>query len=333
MTAESRPFSAVAWAMLHRIADGDADALTRLAGYFLDPSDEAGERWQFLRVADTNAWKSVELLLLRQMIERRFAEGELDAWVETTPLGQEIRDGMDSFFECFGSLEFSSEPKSFGTLVFQELRAARLAGELNADLHEPGNSAEEIMERLAARLEERFPLFARAVRTPGLDIGGIAWVILDWFLRRNFETLVALPTTRTPPPNVGLEDMAVLFMNCPSRVDELLGDVYADGEFTRRVRFAETRKGVREKGDDDLRQQAEAEVAAILGRAVPIQATTLADALAQAEQIKTTENILVAQNSLWEWYNALPLAEREEIGRFENKRRFWIAVRFRHRSQ
>jgi len=39
MTPETRPFSATAWAMLHRIADGDADAPTRLVGYFRDSAD------------------------------------------------------------------------------------------------------------------------------------------------------------------------------------------------------------------------------------------------------------------------------------------------------
>ena len=98
--------------------------------------------------------------------------------------------------------------------------------------------------------------------------------------------------------------------------------------------MAEMPKSVRDRSDDsDLRRQAEAEVRAMLGRAVPIRATTLVEALAEAEIIRSTENILLAMNSLWAWYNALPLAEREEIGRFENKRRFWIAVRFRHRSQ
>lgn len=98
--------------------------------------------------------------------------------------------------------------------------------------------------------------------------------------------------------------------------------------------MAEMRKNVRGQSDDgDLRQQAEAEVRAMLGHSVPIRATTLVDALAEAEKIKTTENILVAQNSLWGWFNALPPAEREEIGSFDNKRAFWIAVRFRHRSQ
>ena len=334
MSAETRPFSAAGWAMLHRIADDDRDARNRLAGYFRDPDDEAGERWEFLRVAVTNAWKTVELLLLRRMIERRFDDGELDAWVRTTPLGQEIRDGIESLFESYRSVVFPPEPKSFGAFAFQELRAARLAGELNDELHEPGNSPEGIMERMAARLEGRFPLFARVIRTPGVDIAGMAWFFMDWFIRHNFETQVALPTTRTPPPTDGLEDMAVLFMHCPSRVDELLGDVYADGEFTRRKRLAETRKSVRGQSDDgDLRQQAEAEVRAMLGRSVPIRATTLVDALAQAEKIKAAENILVAQNSLWAWFSALPPAEREEIGSFDNKRAFWIAVRFRHRSQ
>ncbi len=98
--------------------------------------------------------------------------------------------------------------------------------------------------------------------------------------------------------------------------------------------MAEIRKSVRDKSDDsELRAQAEAEVRALLGRSVTIRATTLVDALAEAEMIRATENILLAMNSLWNWYSGLPANEREEIGRFENKRRFWIAVRFRHRSQ
>ena len=43
MTPEPRPFSAAAGAMLHRIADGDVDALTRRVGYIRVPADEAGE--------------------------------------------------------------------------------------------------------------------------------------------------------------------------------------------------------------------------------------------------------------------------------------------------
>ena len=98
--------------------------------------------------------------------------------------------------------------------------------------------------------------------------------------------------------------------------------------------MAEMHKRVRDRSDDsDLRRQAEAEVRAMLGRAVPIRATTLVEALAEAEIIRSTENILLAMNSLWNWYNGLSANEREEIGRFENKRRLWITVRFRHRSQ
>jgi hypothetical protein len=93
MNVESRPITAAGWAMLHRIADGDTDTLARILAYFRDPADDVGERWQFMRLAESNAWKAVELLLLRRMIERRINEGNLDAWVQTTPLGEEIRDG------------------------------------------------------------------------------------------------------------------------------------------------------------------------------------------------------------------------------------------------
>src|SRR4051794_13474117 len=96
---ESRPFSACGWAILHRIAHGDTGALNRLAGYFRDTEDLAGERFQFLRLAERDAWIAVELLLLRPEIERRVSEGVLDAWVKVTHLGQEIRDGLKSFFD------------------------------------------------------------------------------------------------------------------------------------------------------------------------------------------------------------------------------------------
>lgn len=330
MTPETRPFSAAAWTMLYRIADGDADVLTRLVGYFRDPADEAGERWQFLRVADTNAWKSVELLLLRKMIERRFAEGELDAWTRTTPLGEEIRDGLHAFFE-FNAVEFPEEPRSFGAFAYQELCAARLAGEIHAEVCKPADHSMAITEQMAARLAGRFPLLAQVIRYPELDIAGLTWAFMDWFLKYNFETQVALPTVHSPPPNDGLQDLAVLMLNCPTTLHELASDVYAQAEFTRRVRLAELRMRVREKSDGDLEREAREEVEAMLGRAVPIRARTLTDALAEAETIRSTENIMVAQNSLWAWYNALRPAEREEIGSYENKRRFWNAVRYRNR--
>lgn len=40
-----------------------------------------------------------------------------------------------------------------------------------------------------------------------------------------------------------------------------------------------------ENTDDDLEKQARAEVAAILGQSVPIQASTLAEAIAEAERV------------------------------------------------
>jgi len=67
---------------------------------------------------------------------------------------------------------------------------------------------------------------------------------------------------------------------------------------------------------DDLEADARAEVEAMLGRAVPLQASTLAEAVAEAEQIRMTGRLVVAQNSLWAWYSALPMAAREAIGQF-----------------
>jgi hypothetical protein len=224
-----RPISSVMSAMMHRIADCDTDTLARLQHYVLDPEDTVADRWQYLRLAERDAWKSVELLLLRKMLERRFAEGELDAWVEMTPFGDDIRQGFESFFEYYRSVEFPVDPKGFGPLAFQELRAARLAGDLYAEACDPAPSnAKEIMERLAARLAARFPLFAQAIRHPQLDIAGMTWFFLAFRLRINIEMTVALPTDRTPPSNAGLEDMAVLFVNWPTTIEELIGDVYVE---------------------------------------------------------------------------------------------------------
>ncbi len=86
-----------------------------------------------------------------------------------------------------------------------------------------------------------------------------------------------------------------------------------------------------ENTDDDLEKQARAEVAAILGQSVPIRASTLAEAIAEAERLKATENILIAINSLWAWFNDLPATEREVIGTFKNARHFWMTARFRNR--
>jgi hypothetical protein len=82
---------------------------------------------------------------------------------------------------------------------------------------------------------------------------------------------------------------------------------------------------------DDLRLRARAEVQAILSRSVSIRAATLNEAVAIAEQLKADENILIAINSLWGWFLALPQQERDAIGRFKNARDFWMKATFQHR--
>ena len=88
-----------------------------------------------------------------------------------------------------------------------------------------------------------------------------------------------------------------------------------------------------ENSDDDLEKQARAEVAAILGQYVPIRANTLGEAIAEAERLKATQNILIAINSLWRWFNGLPTQEQVAIGTFKNARQFWMTARFRNRLQ
>jgi len=88
-----------------------------------------------------------------------------------------------------------------------------------------------------------------------------------------------------------------------------------------------------ENSNDDLLQQARAEVAAILGQYVPIRANTLGEAIAEAERLKATQNILIAINSLWRWFNGLPAQEQVAIGSFKNARHFWMTARFRNRLQ
>jgi hypothetical protein len=323
------PMSALAWAILHRIADEDHDDLERLVAYVSDPEDvDHGERRQFLRCAERDAWTAVELLLLRTMIEGRFTDGRLDGWVQTTPLGEEIRDMLAEFFDSHRTVEFPEEPKSFGVIAFQELCAARLAGELHAELRDVAATAGEIMARFAARLTDRFPVFAEAIRNPVLDIPGMGWGILDWRIRMNFETLVAMPTERTPPQNDGLEDLTVLLVNTPSTVTKLICDVYADGELVRWAKLAEVRKRLRGSADAGGGM---ADVPSILDRAVPIRATTLAEAVAAAEKVKKTDSTLVAITSLWGWYAALPFDQRKVLGDFKNKHELWITARFHHR--
>ncbi len=81
----------------------------------------------------------------------------------------------------------------------------------------------------------------------------------------------------------------------------------------------------------DLRQRARAEVRAILSKSVPIHATTLAEAVAIAKRLKANQNILIAINSLWRWFLALPAPEQKSIGQFKNARDLWMKAIFRHR--
>lgn len=329
MNSDLRPLSACGWAILYRIANGDTDDLAELVAYIRDPEEDVvGERWQFLRLAERDAWVAVELLLLRPGIERRFKEGILDAWVETTPLGAEIRDGLAEFFDSYRSVEFPSDPRNFGEHAFQELCAARLAGELDAALRRPAGSGAKIMARLATRLEGRYPLFAQAIKTPGLDVAGMGWGILVFRLRMNFETLVALPTERTLPPNPGLEDLVVLLVNIPTTVAKLICDVFADGELARWDKLAEVRKQLRGSADA---VGGTADVPSLVERVIPIQASTLAEAAAEADRLRRTEDTLVALRALWSWYVALPVDQRKEIGDFKDKRDLWVTARLRHR--
>ena len=58
----------------------------------------------------------------------------------------------------------------------------------------------------------------------------------------------------------------------------------------------------------------------------------LADAVAQAERLKDTHNILLAMNSLWAWYSALPEDQQQAIGTFGGKRphiKLWTSARLR----
>ncbi len=329
-THPERPISSVCSAMLHCIAGGDDDLLARLLDYVLDPEDVVADRWQYLRFAERDAWAAVALLLLRKTLVRRFREGELDAWVKVMLFGDDIRRGLESFFEWHRSIEFPAEPKGFGTLALQELRAARLAGELYVEPAHAGSHAQEIMEGMAARLAERFPLMAQVVRHPELDIPGLAWFFLDFRLRINWETVVTLPGKRTPPSKVGLSDLGVIFVNWPTTIEEFVSDVYADAERTRRVKLAELRKSYR---DGDLKGEAEAEVAAMLGRAVPIRGRTVTEAVAEAQRIKDEKNIAVAQNSLWAWFLAKPVEDRNTLGQFENKFRLWSHLTYRHQGR
>lgn len=332
-----RPISLVGSAVMFLLAGGDTGVMQRIRRYVLDPDDAVADRWQFLRLAERDAWKAVELLLLGKGIQRRFREGELDAWAELTPFGADIRDAQESFYRSFGSLEFPAEPKGFTTCAFQEIRAARLAGELYA---EPSNSAEgedpgATMRRLAARLSERYPNFAQVVVHPDLNVPALVWFFFSFRLGTNeqmrTELSAALAGFKTPPSNWEWSNFATWLHNCPEIIEELIGDVYAQAQLSHRAKVTESRGSFWQQLASIKDEDSEGEAESWLERAVPILARTAAEAVAEAERLKESHDILVAQNSLWAWYSALPPRERQAIGEFQNKRDLWTARR-RYRS-
>ena len=83
------------------------------------------------------------------------------------------------------------------------------------------------------------------------------------------------------------------------------------------------------------REEARQAVEEMLGRSQEIHATTLAEAVAEAEHIKETD-LLVAINSLWRWFCALPPDQQAKIGAFEGKYakvRLWTFARFQCRPR
>ncbi len=84
------------------------------------------------------------------------------------------------------------------------------------------------------------------------------------------------------------------------------------------------------------REEARRAVEAILGHSKEILATTLAEAVAEAERLKKTDGMLIGINSLWQWYCALPPDQQAAIGTFEGKyakMRFWTSARFQCRPR
>ena len=83
------------------------------------------------------------------------------------------------------------------------------------------------------------------------------------------------------------------------------------------------------------REEARRAVEEMLGRSQEIHATTLAEAVAEAERIRETD-LLLGINSLWKWFCALPPDEQAKIGVFEGKyakMRLWTSARFQCRSK
>ncbi len=346
-----RPISPICAALLHSLANGDAAMLTRLRHFILDASDMLADRWMMFRLAERDAWKTVELYLLQRLIERRFREGELDAWVELTPFGEDLQQALEREFEQHGSFDWPAEPQSFDVAACLELRAARLAGELYAErlgydevVADPIDGSLEIQKRFAAALREEFPLLAQVVMHEDLDVVALTWNYLTFRLRANeemrgdFGPIGEAIIDRSMSP---ISDLAMHFYNWPEMVEELIGDVLADSALRQRRRLEAAHERLRRpllpEEAAELKRQARAEVQTILSQSVPIQAETLAEAFAEAERLKASENVLMAQNSLWSWFCALSPDQQAAIGIVEEgkyaKVRFYSKVSVRMKSK
>ena len=327
-----RPVSAVMSAILFAVANNDAVAVRRLRRFLLDPQDTLGERWEMLRLAERDGWRAVQLLLLRKGIERRFREGELATWEGQTPSNADLRHGLEGFYEFYDELEFPDAPKGFTALAFQELRAARLGGLLYAECVVP----DAAMDCLTGDVEERFPTLARLLQLPGLNIPDLALAFLDARLsynagfRREFAGSGFDPTSRLAGPH----HLSGPFVRYPDEVEEFIGDLYAEITLKDRQRrqeaLARINKPLTPDEDAEIEREAKAEVQKLLGQSEAIYADTLADAVAQAERLKESQNILLAMNSLWGWYCRLPPDRRRAIGEFGGRRpqnELWMARR------
>lgn len=260
-----RPISPVCATIFHLVADGDPANRSRLHRLVLDPKDVVACRWEFFRLAERDAWKAVELLLLKKTIRRRFREGDMAVWVEVTPFGEDIQSRLETFFEEYEELEFPTDPRNFTTCAFQELRAARLSGELYVERAGMPQSAAGSMEQLAAAVQGRFPHLAQVVRHPEVNVAALARSFLGCRLGANLEMQEELPLISPASAGIGLMDLAMLLQNWPAVVEELIGDFYADAEMARRLRFAAIMS--RESGAAVTKEEARRAVEDDLGRA------------------------------------------------------------------
>jgi len=112
---------------------------------------------------------------------------------------------------------------------------------------------------------------------------------------------------------------------------ELVYPVSASAAGGQSVEYASSRSQLmRFESKPVTREDARRAVEEILGKSQEIRATTLTEAVAEAQRIRETD-LLLGINSLWEWFCALPMDEQAKIGNFEGKyakMRLWTSARF-----